>query len=76
MVWVLVGVGVATAVAAVVLVMALVSRLRSLSESVAELQHALVPVLEDIQRGSEEARRRMASLEERGAAVETGTGGG
>ena len=71
MVWVLVGVGVATVVVAIALAVALMGRLRSLSESVAELQRSLVPVLEDIRRGSEEAQGRMASLEERGTALQT-----
>jgi hypothetical protein len=74
MVWVLVGVGAATAVVAMALVIALVRRLRTLSESVAELQRALLPVLEDITRGSEEARQRMAQLEERSASVQAGGG--
>jgi TolA-binding protein len=72
MVWVLVGVGMATAVVAVVVVAALVRRLRALTESVAELQRALLPVLEDIRRGSDEAQQRMTRLQESGAALETG----
>ena len=76
MVWVLVGVGVATVVVAIVLAAALIARLRSLTESVAELQHSLLPVLEDIRRGSEEAQRRMASLQERGTALQAPAGGG
>ena len=74
MVWVLVGIGAATAVVAMAVVIALVRRLRTLSESVAELQRALVPVLEDITHGSEEARQRMARLEERSASVQAGGG--
>jgi hypothetical protein len=74
MVWVLVGVGMVTAVVAVAVVAALVRRLRALTESVAELQRALLPVLEDIRRGSEEAQQRMTRLQESGAALEAGGG--
>jgi hypothetical protein len=75
-VWVLIGVGAVTAVVALVLVAALLRRLKALGEAVAELQEALLPVLEEIRRGSEEAQGRMIRLEERRAAMETGPVGG
>jgi hypothetical protein len=75
-VWVLIGVGAVTAVVALVLVATLLRRLKALSEAVAELQEALLPVLEEIRRGSEEAQGRMIRLEERRAAMETGPVGG
>lgn len=76
MVWVLVGVGVATLVVAVSLVVLLVRRLQALSASVVGLQRDLVPVLEEIRQRSEEAQGRMARLEERRAALEPGPMGG
>jgi uncharacterized protein YoxC len=75
-VWVLLGVGAATVVVAIALVVALIGRLRSLNESVAELQRTLVPVLADIQRGSQEAQGRMAHLEERAETLQARAGGG
>jgi hypothetical protein len=75
-VWVLIGVGAITAVVALVLVATLLGRLKALSEAVAELQESLLPVLEEIRRGSEEAQGRMIRLEERRAAMETGPVGG
>jgi hypothetical protein len=76
MVWVLIGVGAVTAVVGLVLVVALLRRLRALGEEVAELQEALLPVLEEIRRGSEEAQGRMLRLEERRAAMEADPVGG
>lgn len=75
-VWVLIGVGAVTAVVALVLVATLLRRLKAISEAVAEFQEALLPVLEEIRRGSEEAQGRMIRLEERRAAMETGPVGG
>ena len=76
MVWVLIGVGALTAAVAVWLVVALLLRLKALSEAVAALQESLLPVLEEIRRGSEEAQARMVRLQERRAALEPGSVGG
>jgi hypothetical protein len=75
-VWVLIGIGAVTAVVALVLVATLLRRLKALGEAVVELQEALVPVLEEIIRGSEEAQGRMMRLEERRAAMEADPVGG
>lgn len=75
-VWVLVGVGAVTAVVALVLVVTLLRRLKALAGAVVELQDALLPVLEEIRRGSEEAQGRMIRLEERRAALEADSVGG
>lgn len=69
MVWLLVAVGAAGAVVLLVLVVALLRHLRQLATSLQELQADLVPVLEEIQRGSEEAQKRMAGMEGRAAAL-------
>lgn len=76
MVWVLIGVGALTAAIAVWLVVALLLRLKALSEAVAALQESMLPVLEDIRHGSEEAQSRMVRLQERRAALEPGSVGG
>ena len=75
-VWVLIGVGAVTAVVALVLVATLLRRLKALGEAVVELQEALLPVLEEIRRGSEEAQGRMIRLKERRAAMEADPVGG
>lgn len=75
-VWVLIGVGAVTAVVALVLVATLLRRLKVLGEAVVELQEALLPVLEEIRRGSEEAQGRMIRLEERRAAMKADPVGG
>lgn len=75
-VWVLIGVGAVTAAVALVLVATLLRRLKALGEAVVELQEALLPVLEEIRRGSEEAQGRMIRLEERRAAMEADPVGG
>jgi hypothetical protein len=75
-VWVLIGVGVVTAVVALVLVATLLRRLKALGEAVVELQEALLPVLEEIRRGSEETQGRMIRLQERRAATEADPVGG
>jgi hypothetical protein len=75
-VWVLIGVGALTAAVAVWLVVALLLRLKALSEAVAALQESMLPVLEDIRRGSEEAQARMDRLQERRTALEPGSVGG
>lgn len=75
-VWFLIGVGAVTAVVALVLVATLLRRLKALGEAVVELQEALLPVLEEIRRGSEEAQGRMIRLEERRAATEADPVGG
>jgi hypothetical protein len=69
MVWLLVSVGAVTGVILLVLVMALLRHLRGLAGSLQELQADLVPVLEEIQRGSEEAQRRLDHMEQRSAAL-------
>jgi hypothetical protein len=69
MVWVLLAVGAATATVLLVLVVALLRHLRALAASLQALQEDLVPVLADIQRGSEEAQRTMARIRQRSAAV-------
>lgn len=76
MVWVLIVTGALTAVVVLGLVVSLLRRLKALSESVAALQAAMLPVLEDIRRGSEEAQSRMSRLEERRTALESGSVGG
>jgi hypothetical protein len=75
-VWVLIVVGALTAVVVLGLVVALLRRLKALSDSVAALQEAMLPVLEDIRRGSEEAQGRMVRLQERASALEPGSVGG
>ena len=75
-VWLLIGVAAVTAGVALVLVVALLHRLKALGRAVVELQEALLPVLEEIRRGSEEARGRMTRLEERRAAMEADPVGG
>jgi hypothetical protein len=75
-VWVLIGVGAVTAVVALVLVVTLLRRLKALAGAVVELQDALLPMLEEIRRGSEEAQGRMIRLEERRAALEADSVGG
>jgi hypothetical protein len=74
MVWFLVTVGVATAAVLIALLMALMRHLRGLAASLKELQEDLLPVLEEIQRGSEEAQSRMVRLEERRSALGGGSG--
>lgn len=75
-VWVLIGIGAVTAVVAMVLVVSFLRRLKALAGAVVELQEALLPVLEEIRRGSEEAQGRMIRLEERRAAQEADSVGG
>lgn len=75
-VWVLIGIGAVTAVVAMVLVVSFLRRLKALAGAVVELQEALLPVLEEIRRGSEEAQGRMIRLEERRAALEADSVGG
>jgi len=74
MVWFLVTVGVATAAVLIALLVALMRHLRGLAASLKELQEDLLPVLEEIQRGSEEAQARMVRLEERRSAIGGGSG--
>ncbi len=66
-VWVLVVVGGVTAAVLLALVVALFRHLRGLAASLVQLQEDLLPVLEEIRRGSEEAQGRMARLEGRRA---------
>jgi hypothetical protein len=74
MVWVLVSVGAVTAVILLVLVVALFRHLRELAGSLQALQAELVPVLEEIQRASEEAQRRLGVMDQRAAALRSGLG--
>lgn len=74
MVWFLVSVGVATAAVLIALFVALMRHLRGLAASLKELQEDLLPVLEEIQRGSEEAQARMVRLEERRSVIGGGSG--
>jgi uncharacterized protein YoxC len=74
MVWVLVSVGAVTAVILLILVVALLRHLRELAGSLEALQADLVPMLEEIQRGSEEAQRRLDRMEQRSAALRGGLG--
>jgi Tfp pilus assembly protein PilN len=69
MVWVLVAVGAATAAVLLVLVVGLFRHLRAMATALQRLQADLSPLLEDIQRGSEEAQRKVADLQARAAAV-------
>jgi hypothetical protein len=69
MVWLLVGTGAVTATILLILVVALLRHLRGLASSLKGLQGDLVPVLEDIRRGSEEARITLTRLQDRSTAV-------
>jgi cell division protein FtsB len=69
MVWLLVAVGAATSTVLLILVVVLLRHLRGLAASLQGLQEDLVPVLTEIQRGSEEAQRTVARLQDRSAAL-------
>jgi hypothetical protein len=69
MVWLLVAVGAATATVVLILVVAVLRHLRGLASSLQALQEDLVPVLTDIQRGAEQARRTVALMEGRAGAL-------
>ena len=69
MVWLLVAVGAATSAVLLILVVVLLRHLRGLAASLQGLQEDLVPVLAEIQRGSEEAQRTMARIQERSTAL-------
>jgi hypothetical protein len=69
MLWVLVAVGTATAAVLLVLVVGLLRHLRELATALQRLQADLAPLLEDIQRGSEEAQRKVGDLQGRAAAL-------
>jgi uncharacterized protein YoxC len=69
MVWALVAIGAVTAVVVLVLVVVLLRHLHGLATSLKALQEELVPVLNDIQRGSEEAQRTLARVQERAASA-------
>jgi hypothetical protein len=69
MVWLLVGTGAVTATILLILVVALLRHLHGLAASLEGLQGDLVPVLEDIRRGSEEAQATLTRLQDRAAAL-------
>jgi cell division protein FtsB len=69
MVWLLIAVGAATSTVLLILVVVLLRHLRGLAASLRGLQDDLVPVLTEIQRGSEEAQQTVARLQERSAAL-------
>jgi hypothetical protein len=69
MVWLLVAVGAATALVVLFLMVALFRHLRGLTSSLQALQEDLVPILAEIQRGSEEAQRTLARMQDRSAAL-------
>lgn len=65
MVWVLVAVGAVTAAVLLVLVVGLFRHIRDLATALQRLEADLAPLLEDIQRGSGEAQRKVADLQGR-----------
>jgi uncharacterized protein (DUF3084 family) len=66
-VWVVVVVGAVTAAVLLALLVVLFRHLRGLTASLVQLQEELLPALEEIRRGSEEAQGRMVRLEMRRA---------
>jgi hypothetical protein len=68
MVWLLVVTGAATATILLILVVALVRHLRGLAAALEGLQGDLVPVLEEIRRGSAEAQATLHRLQDRASA--------
>lgn len=72
MAWFLASIAAVTAVLMLILVVVLIRHLRALAGSIERLQADLVPVLEEIQRGSETAGRRLAGMQERAAALRSG----
>jgi hypothetical protein len=67
MVWVLVAVGAVTAAVLLVLVVGLFRHIKELATALQRLQADLAPLLEDIQRGSGEAQRKVTELQGRSA---------
>jgi hypothetical protein len=69
MVWALVSIGAVTAVVLLALIVVLLRHLHGLATSLKALQEELAPILNDIQRGSEEAQRTLARVQERAASA-------
>jgi hypothetical protein len=74
MVWLLIGVGAVTAAVLLALLVGLLRHLHGVAGSLKQLEEDLVPVLEEIRRGSEEAQARMARLEGRRRVVSGDSG--
>jgi hypothetical protein len=69
MVWLLVTVGAVTAAVLVALVLMLFKHVRGLVASIDALRSELMPLLDDVRRGSEAAQRRVAEMQGRAAAL-------
>lgn len=69
---VLIGLGVVTVGVLVVMLVALLRHLRALSESLTRLQAELLPLLEEIQEGSDAAQERLRVLDRRSASMRRG----